>query len=90
MDGNTVKPDYIIRKAKQIMKKAELPVIRFHDLRHTAASLLAPHVTPKQLQEFLGHEDIETTLGIYTHVMDDQKRATSVIMNSILDDSNIA
>ncbi len=90
LDGQTVRPDYISRKTKQIMEKAGLPVIRFHDLRHTAASLLAPHVTPKQLQEFLGHEDIETTLGIYTHVMDEQKRATSAVMNSIFDDAATA
>ena len=51
---------------------------------HTAASLLAPHVTPKQLQEFLGHEDISTTLGIYTHVLDDQKRETTAAMNNVM------
>ena len=61
MDGQEVRPDFIYRKTRQLMKKCGLPVIRFHDLRHTAASLLAPHVTPKQLQEFLGHEDISTT-----------------------------
>lgn len=84
MDGQEVRPDFIYRKTKQLMSKCGLPVIRFHDLRHTAASLLAPHVTPKQLQEFLGHEDISTTLGIYTHVLDDQKRETSAAMNNVL------
>ena len=84
MNGEEVRPDFISRKTKQIMKKSGLPVIRFHDLRHTAASLLTPHVTPKQLQEFLGHEDISTTLGIYTHVLDEQKKETSKIMNSVL------
>ena len=66
------------------MKKCGLPVIRFHDLRNTAASLLAPHVTPKQLQEFLGHEDTSTTLGIYTHVLDNQKGETTAAMNNVL------
>lgn len=84
MDGQEVRPDFIYRKTQQLMKKCGLPVIRFHDLRHTAASLLAPHVTPKQLQEFLGHEDISTTLGIYTHVLDDQKRETTAAMNNVL------
>lgn len=84
MDGQEVRPDFIYRKTRQLMKKCGLPVIRFHDLRHTAASLLAPHVTPKQLQEFLGHEDISTTLGIYTHVLDDQKRETTAAMNNVL------
>jgi len=84
MDGQEVRPDFIYRKTRQLMKKCGLPVIRFHDLRHTAASLLAPHVTPKQLQEFLGHEDISTTLGIYAHVLDDQKRETTAAMNNVL------
>ncbi len=56
MDGQEVRPDFISRKTRQLMKKCGLPVIRFHDLRHTAASLLAPHVTPEQLRDFLGHE----------------------------------
>lgn len=84
MHGQEVRPDFIYRKTRQLMKKCGLPVIRFHDLRHTAASLLAPHVTPKQLQEFLGHEDISTTLGIYTHILDDQKRETTAAMNTVL------
>ena len=88
-DGNLVRPDYITRKATKIMKKCSLPHIRFHDLRHTAASILAPHVTPKQLQEFLGHEDISTTLGIYTHILDDQRKATSDTMDSLLGKSAI-
>ena len=67
-----------------VNEKSGLPVIRFHDLRHTAASLLAPRVTPKQLQEFLGHEDISTTLGIYTHVLDNQKREKTAAMNNVL------
>ena len=88
MDGQEVRPDYITRKTKQLMKKCNLPVIRFHDLRHTAASLLAPYVTPKQLQEFLGHENISTTYDVYTHILDDQKKETSEAMNNIL--KNIA
>lgn len=84
MDGREVRGDFISRKTRQLMKKCDLPVIRFHDLRHTAASLLAPHVTPKQLQEFLGHEDISTTFGIYTHVLDEQKKATSAAMSDVL------
>ena len=48
--------------------KYGLPEIRFHDLRHTAGSLLlAQGVNIKQIQEFLGHSDVTTTLNIYTH-----------------------
>jgi integrase len=45
-------------------------MVRFHDLRHTAASLLLKmNVSPKMVQEILGHSHIEMTLGIYSHVL---------------------
>ena len=89
MDGQEVRPDFISRKTGQLMKKCGLPVIRFHDLRHTAASLLAPHVTPEQLRDFLGHEHISTTYDVYTHVLSDQKKATSAAMNDVLKNVSI-
>lgn len=89
-DGKELHPDYITRKAKKLMKQAGLPVIRFHDLRHTAASLLAPVVSPQQLQRFMGHEDISTTYGIYAHYMDKERRATSEAMNGILEQAGIS
>jgi len=52
------------------MKQAGLPRIRFHDLRHTSASLLLmAGENPKVVQERLGHEDIEITLSTYSHVL---------------------
>ncbi len=60
---------------------------RVHDLRHTAASFLATQATPKQVQDFLGHEDISTTMNIYTHLQDEDRKATSCIMDSILKNS---
>ncbi|MBR2831349.1 MAG: site-specific integrase [Oscillospiraceae bacterium] len=83
-DGKPVRGDYITRTTPKLMKQCGLRVIRFHDLRHTAASLLAPHVQPKQLQKFLGHSDISTTFDVYTHLMDEQRKATAAAMNSIL------
>lgn len=89
-NGERVRPDYIYRKTQQLMKQAGLPVIRFHDLRHTAATLLAPGVTPQQLQRFLGHEDISTTYGTYAHLLDREREATSEAMNGILQDAGIS
>lgn len=83
-DGRELRPDTLTHQAQKLMKQCGLRVIRFHDLRHTAASLLAPYVSPKQLQEFLGHEDIRMTYGTYAHVLDEQKIATSETMDSIL------
>lgn len=50
--------------------KDGLPDIRFHDLRHTAATLmLQQNIHPKVVQERLGHSDISLTLNTYSHVM---------------------
>ena len=89
LDGQEVRPDFISRKTGQLMQHAGLPVIRFHDLRHTAATLLAPHVAPEQLRDFLGHEHISTTYDIYTHILDEQKRATSAAMNEVMKDVSV-
>lgn len=88
-DGGEVRPDFLTRKVKKVMKRAGLLPIRFHDLRHTAASLLAPMVTPQQLQHYLGHEDISTTFGTYAHYMDKERNATSATMNQIIQDAGI-
>lgn len=86
-DGREVRPDYITSKTRKVMKEYGLERIRVHDLRHTAASLLATKARPKQVQDFLGHEDISTTMNIYTHLQDEDRKATSCIMDSILKNS---
>src|SRR5258708_40341006 len=53
-----------------LVKKAGLPHMRFHDLRHSAATiLLAMKVPVKVIQELLGHSSITTTLNVYGHVL---------------------
>lgn len=88
-DGGEVRPDFLTRKIKKVMKRAGLHPIRFHDLRHTAASLLAPMVSPQQLQHYLGHDDISTTFGTYAHYMDKERNATSATMNQIIKEAGI-
>lgn len=85
-NGKEPRLDYISRRTKQIMKKYDLECIRLHDLRHTAATLLATRATPKQVQSFLGHEDISTTLNTYTHLLETDRKITSGIMDDILKD----
>lgn len=54
---------------KRLLQSAELPDIRFHDLRHSAASFLAQlGVHPKVVQEILGHSNISMTMDTYSHV----------------------
>lgn len=68
-DGKPYSPDYITRKFSQLLQKYELPRIRFHDLRHSYASLLISNgFTLKDIQEWLGHADFRTTANIYAHL----------------------
>ncbi|HEY6713520.1 MAG TPA: tyrosine-type recombinase/integrase, partial [Rubrobacter sp.] len=58
------------RSFKPLLKKAGLPDIRFHDLRHTCATvLLSEGVNAKFVQELLGHADIKLTLGPCSHFL---------------------
>jgi integrase len=68
------------RDFKSLLKKAKLPPMRFHDLRHTAATLmLARGVNVQVVSRKLGHKDIVTTLKVYGHLlpsMEEQAVAT--------------
>ena len=67
--GERVKPGYITHNFALTLKNHGLKKIRFHDLRHSCASLLyANGVSLKEIQEWLGHSDISTTSNIYTHL----------------------
>jgi integrase len=60
----------MLDQLKLLLKKADLLDIRFHDLRHSAATLLlSVGVHPKVVQEILGHSQISMTLDIYSHVL---------------------
>ena len=60
----------VFREFKRLLKKAALPPIRFHDMRHTNATLmLGQGVHPKVVQERLGHSQVSITLNIYSHVL---------------------
>jgi integrase len=68
--GNPMNPSNLLRRSFQpLLERAGLPRIRFHDLRHTAATLLLSQgMHPKVVSEMLGHSDTGITLDLYSHV----------------------
>ena len=75
--GRRMKPDYISSTFSVLLEKKGLKRIRFHDLRHSFASLLLANGVPmKQIQEWLGHSDFNTTANIYAH-LDYSSKVTS-------------
>ena len=80
-------PDYAYHRLKTLLKQAELPLIRFHDLRHTFAThALAGGVDAKTLSGILGHTNASFTLDTYTHVTTDMQKNASNIVGSFMDE----
>lgn len=73
--GTPVDPANLLDDFKHVLRNAELPQIRFHDLRHSAASLLlALNIHPRVVMELLGHSQISLTMDTYSHVVPDLLR----------------
>jgi len=74
-DGSLLRPDFVSQHFPLLLKKKGLRAIRFHDLRHSAATnLLASGCSMKEIQEWLGHADIGTTMNTYAHIDMTMKR----------------
>ena len=84
-NGTPINRHNLTRDFQALLKRAGLPKQRFHDLRHTAASLLlAQNVQPRDLMEILGHSQISLTMNTYSHVMPSALREAATRMDSIL------
>jgi integrase len=67
--------NFLRRQYRPLLKRLDLPPVRFHDLRHTAATLLLLQgVHPKVVSEMLGHASVSITLDLYSHVLPDMQR----------------
>ncbi len=78
--------NFIKRSFKPLLRRAGLPEIRFHDLRHTFATLLLPRpeVPSKVVQEMLGHSSITMTLDTYSHVLPEMQGVAADAMQEML------
>ncbi len=84
--GGAVEASNLLRRSfRPLLKAAGLPTIRFHDLRHTAATLLLGRgVHPKIVSEMLGHSQIAVTLDTYSHVTPSMQRDATRAMDEVL------
>lgn len=89
--GNLLKPNYVSCAFPALLEKNGLRRIRFHDLRHSCASLLLANGVPmKQIQEWLGHSDFSTTANIYAHLDYASKLSSAEAMLSALHMPNLS
>ena len=83
--GTPLEPRNVVRKFHALLKNAGLPRSRFHDLRHSCASLLlAQGVPARTVMDILGHSQISLTMNTYAHVMPVMKQDAMDLMESIL------
>ena len=77
-------PNSGYHRMKKLLKKAGLPNLRFHDLRHTCASLLlSKGISMKQIQNWLGHSTFSTTADIYAHLDYSAQQESANVMNAM-------
>lgn len=80
-DGKLVSPNALTRYFKQFIDRNKVKSIRFHDLRHSCASILyANGIDLMTIQEVLGHAQLTTTI-MYTHKLSDRKTAALTQMS---------
>ena len=89
--GEYLDPDTLRNWLKKILKEAGLPSIRFHDLRHSAATLLMEMgVHVKVVQEVLGHSNASMTLNVYSHVLPSLQQDAMQKLSDVLSDQGKA
>ena len=83
--GERIKPSFLSRQFSNVLEQNGLRHIRFHDLRHSCATLLlSHHISMKQIQEWLGHSDFSTTANIYAHLDAEAKQQSARTIEEVL------
>ncbi len=83
--GELITPNYVTDHFRVILRTNNLKQIRFHDLRHSCASLLLAQGVPmKMIQDWLGHSDMGTTANIYSHIDSESKKASAMAIGTAL------
>lgn len=83
--GELLKPDYVTDHFRLVLEENGLRHIRYHDLRHTVASLLINNGVPlMHVSDYLGHKDIQVTANIYGHLDKTSKEISANVINNVL------
>jgi integrase len=83
--GNIIRPGYLSSNFAKFLESVGLRKIRFHDLRHTNASLLLDGgASLKEIQDWLGHKKFSTTADVYAHTLSGAKQGLSNTISSII------
>lgn len=83
--GCSFVPGTMVYRYGKLLKQVGLPHMRFHDLRHSAATiLLAAGVHPKKVQELLGHSSVTITMDVYSHVLPSMQQDVAHKMDDLL------
>jgi len=80
-----LEPGNVVRSFKRALKRAALPNMRFHDLRHSCATLLLVQgVAPRVVMEILGHSQISLTMDTYTAVIPALQREAAAKLDALI------
>ncbi len=85
-EGKLLRPNFVTEHFEWLLRQYGLPHIRFHDLRHSCASLMVMNgVSMKQVQEWLGHSTFSTTADIYAHLDYKSKEGSAGVIAELLE-----
>ena len=82
--GNIIRPDYVTETFLKLLKRKNLKIISYHDLRHTCASILLKNgANMKEIQAWLGHSNYNTTANLYAHLDSSSVNNTGKVMANV-------
>jgi integrase len=82
--GTPIEPRNLVRQFKTLLQHADLPDIRFHDLRHSCATvLISQGVHPRIVMEIMGHSQISVTMNTYGHVLPETQREAARLLEQV-------
>jgi integrase len=86
-EGNPIDPSVLSHAFHLLVKRAGLEGVRFHDLRHTFASLMLMRgAKPKVISEALGHSSVAFTMDVYSHIIDGMQQDAMALLDEVLPD----